>query len=88
MQLPEHVELCPDCGAAPILPESVVLTTPKWCYKLWGECRCNECTYCGNQVATMEVPALGEDAQWEALALEHKTGCEWVETRAHQTNLE
>jgi len=37
---PENVELCPDCGAAPIYPESVVLQTPKWCYKLWGECRC------------------------------------------------
>jgi len=38
--LPENVELCNDCGCAPILPESVVLTTPKWVYRLWGECRC------------------------------------------------
>ena len=37
---PENVELCPDCRAVPIYPESVVLQTPKWCYKLWGECRC------------------------------------------------
>jgi len=37
---PENVELCPDCGAVPIYPESVVLQTPKWCYKIWGECRC------------------------------------------------
>ena len=37
---PENVELCPDCGAVPIYPESVVLQTPKWCYKFWGECRC------------------------------------------------
>ena len=40
MQLPEHVELCPDCGAAPILPESVVLTTPKFVYRNWGQCFC------------------------------------------------
>jgi len=40
--LPENVELCNDCGCAPILPESVVLTTPKWVYRLWGECRCTE----------------------------------------------
>ena len=38
--LPEWVDLCSLCGAAPILPESVVLTTPKWVYKWWGECRC------------------------------------------------
>ena len=42
MTPPEHVELCKDCGAAPISPESVVLTTPKWVYKWWGECRCTE----------------------------------------------
>ena len=38
--LPEHVDLCSLCGCAPILPEAVVLTTPKWVYKWWGECRC------------------------------------------------
>ena len=42
MTPPEHVELCKVCGAAPISPESVVLTTPKWVYKWWGECRCTE----------------------------------------------
>ena len=40
--LPENVELCNDCGCVPIYPESVVLQTPKWCYKIWGECRCTE----------------------------------------------
>ena len=38
--LPEHVDLCSLCGCAPILPEAVVLTTPKWVYREWGECRC------------------------------------------------
>ena len=33
-------DLCSLCGCAPILPEAVVLTTPKWVYKDWGECRC------------------------------------------------
>ena len=40
MTPPENVELCNDCGCVPILPEEKVLQTPKWCYKIWGECRC------------------------------------------------
>jgi len=35
MQLPEHVELCPDCG---LVPQD--LSIPKWCYRLIGDCTC------------------------------------------------
>ena len=38
--LPEHVDLCSLCGCAPILPEAVVLTTPKWVFKEVGDCYC------------------------------------------------
>ena len=38
--LPEWVDLCSLCGCAPILPEAVVLTTPKWVYRNWGQCFC------------------------------------------------
>ena len=36
MQLPEHVELCPDCGMA----NAHDLTIPKWVFREVGECFC------------------------------------------------
>ena len=36
MQLPEHVELCPDCGCAPAHD----MTIPKWVFREVGDCWC------------------------------------------------
>ena len=36
MQLPEHVELCPDCGCAPVHD----MTIPNWVFLEVGDCWC------------------------------------------------
>ena len=36
VQLPEHVELCPDCGCAPAHD----MTIPKWVFLEVGDCWC------------------------------------------------
>ena len=36
MQLPEHVELCPDCGCAPVHDMKI----PKWVFLEVGDCWC------------------------------------------------
>lgn len=44
-----------------------------------------ECAYCGaTHTPPATVPALDDDAAWEALAEEHGEGCEWIATRAHR----
>ena len=67
--LPEHVDLCSLCGCAPILPEAVVLTTPKWVYREWGECR-------GEPEDTNDTPSTSRTpeqiaTQWENLGKEN-----------------
>jgi hypothetical protein len=42
-----------------------------------------ECAYCGATVTDGTVPAPGDDAEWERLATEHRSWCEWISTRAH-----
>lgn len=47
-----------------------------------------ECMYCGRFVADADlVPALGDDAGWEAIRHEHNDGCEWWLTRANRREL-
>jgi len=46
----------------------------------------HECAYCH---ATIDgdsgaPPSAGDSAAWEALAAQHHSACEWVETRAHR----
>ena len=44
-----------------------------------------ECAYCGALPSHAPgVPALDDDASWEALAEEHGEECEWIATRAHR----
>lgn len=44
-----------------------------------------ECAYCGaTHTPPAEVPELGDDEAWEALAEDHADACEWIETRAHR----
>jgi hypothetical protein len=44
-----------------------------------------ECASCGaTHVPPTEVPELGDDEAWEALAEDHADACEWIETRAHR----
>jgi hypothetical protein len=49
------------------------------------------CAYCNHEIevadgdcANGNVPAVSDDASWEALAKEHGKDCEWVVTRAHR----
>jgi len=37
IQLPEHVTLCEVCG---LVPQD--LSIPKWCYRLIGDCTCED----------------------------------------------
>jgi hypothetical protein len=43
-----------------------------------------ECIYCYSLTTPVDVPTVGDDAMWDAIAGEHDTECEWVQTRAHR----
>jgi excisionase family DNA binding protein len=43
-----------------------------------------ECAYCGAQLDRMGTVPPETDEDWERIAGFHASGCEWVETRAHQ----
>ncbi len=41
------------------------------------------CAYCDTLVTAKEVPDEDDDEAWQLLAWDHRSGCEWIETRAH-----
>ena len=43
-----------------------------------------ECIYCYSLTTPVDVPTVDDDAMWDAIAGEHDTECEWVQTRAHR----
>ena len=43
-----------------------------------------ECIYCYSLTTPVDVPTVGDDAMWDAIAGEHDPECEWVQTRAHR----
>ncbi len=43
-----------------------------------------ECTYCGTKVPHKKTPGKDDDEGWQLIAWDHRPGCEWVESRAHQ----
>lgn len=61
-----------------------------WCGKVMMEDfrqrhHLEECIYCGYEVEHIEtVPTVDDEEQWATMAREHREGCEWIETRAHQ----
>ncbi len=40
------------------------------------------CGYCDTLVTEGEIPDEGDDEAWQWLALDHRQGCKWIETRA------
>ena len=63
MDLPEHVELCPDCGCAPVHD----MTIPKWVFEQVGECSA-DCDCSPRNKRTPEQIAT----QWENLGKDIK----------------
>lgn len=51
----------------------------------WIFQRGTECAYCGHIVPELHIPESDDDAGWKNLASSHDKSCEWISTRAHQS---
>ena len=45
---------------------------------------CLDCD--SDRITSDEVPPADYDAAWTAMATEHNTDCEWIQSRAHRIN--
>ena len=47
-----------------------------------------QCLYCSELVDQSEIiPAVDDDVAWAALAVDHRSDCEWILTRALRTGM-